>query len=157
MQRVTPFLWFDGQAEEAAQFYTSIFKDSKIKHVSRYGEGAPVPAGTVMTVSFLLFGQEFVALNGGPQFKFSPAVSLLVRCESQEEVDHYWDRLLDGGQAMACGWLTDKYGLAWQIIPAVFMDFIQDKDQAKVNRVMQAMMQMVKLDIAALRAAYDGK
>ncbi len=157
MQRITPFLWFDGQAEEAAGFYTSIFRDSKIKHVSRYGEGAPLPAGTVMTVSFVLFGQEFVALNGGPQFKFTPAVSFLVRCESQEEVDHYWDRLLDGGQAMACGWLTDKYGLAWQIVPAVFLDFIQDKDQAKVNRVMQAMMQMVKFDIAALRAAYDGK
>jgi predicted 3-demethylubiquinone-9 3-methyltransferase (glyoxalase superfamily) len=157
VQKITPFLWFDTQAEEAAKFYTSLFKNSKIVNVSRYGEGAPVPKGTVMTVTFLLNGQEFIALNGGPHFKFTEAMSLFVKCESQEEVDELWNRLSTGGSTQQCGWLKDKYGLSWQIVPTVLGELLQDRDPEKSKRVMQAMLQMVKLDIRALKQAYEGK
>ena len=153
-QRITPFLWFDRQAEEAANFYVSIFPNSKVLSTSRYGEGGPGPKGTVMTVSFELDGLSCTALNGGPMFKFTEAISLVVHCETQAEVDHYWDKLSAGGQQVQCGWLKDKYGLSWQIVPNALMEFIQDKDPAKSQRVMAAMMQMKKIDIAGLKAAY---
>jgi predicted 3-demethylubiquinone-9 3-methyltransferase (glyoxalase superfamily) len=157
MQKVSPFLWFDGQAEEAASFYTSLFRNSRITHVSRHGEGGPAPKGTAMSVTFELDGHEYMALNGGPHFKFTPAVSLFVKCESQEEVDTYWDKLVaDGGQAERCGWLKDRFGLSWQIVPTVLGQLLQDKDRTKAGRVMQAMLGMTKLDIAGLRAAYEG-
>jgi predicted 3-demethylubiquinone-9 3-methyltransferase (glyoxalase superfamily) len=157
MQKVSPFLWFDGQAEEAANFYISLFENSRITHVSRYGEGGPAPKGTAMSVTFELDGREYMALNGGPHFKFTPAISLFVKCESQEEVDSYWDKLIaDGGQAERCGWLKDRFGLSWQIVPTVLGQLLQDKDRAKAGRVMQAMLKMTKLDIAGLRAAYEG-
>lgn len=155
--RITPFLWFNDQAEEAARFYTSIFPDSEIHSISRYGEGMPVPKGTVMTVDFRLAGQEFTALNGGPQFPFTEAVSFVIHCATQQEVDLYWDKLTAGGQPVACGWLKDRYGLAWQVVPDMLLELIRDKDQAKVNRVMQAMMNMVKLDIQGLKDAAAGK
>ena len=161
MQKITPFLWFDNQAEEAVNFYTSIFKDSAIGKVSRYsGEGAKASGqkeGTAMTIPFTLNGQDFMALNGGPVFKFTEAVSFVVNCENQEEVDRFWNKLTEGGQEVQCGWLEDKFGLSWQIVPKVFMEMIGDKDQAKVGRVMAAMMQMVKFDIKKLQAAYDGR
>lgn len=158
MQKITPFLWFDHQAEEAAKFYTSIFKNSKIKKIARYTKVGPGPEGSVMTVDFTLNGQEFVALNGGPNFKFTEAISLVVNCETQAEVDRYWKKLTaGGGKAVACGWLKDKYGLFWQITPTMLMKLIADKDSDKVNRVMSAMMNMVKLDIKKLRAAAQGK
>jgi predicted 3-demethylubiquinone-9 3-methyltransferase (glyoxalase superfamily) len=153
-QRITPFLWFDGQAEEAAKFYVSIFPNSKVGSTSRYGEGGPGPKGSVMTVAFELDGLSFTALNGGPMFKFTEALSLVVHCESQAEVDHYWTKLSAGGSEVQCGWLKDKYGLSWQIVPNALMEFIQDKDPAKSQRVMAAMMQMKKIDIAGLKAAY---
>jgi predicted 3-demethylubiquinone-9 3-methyltransferase (glyoxalase superfamily) len=157
MQKVSPFLWFDGQAEEAASFYTSLFENSRITHVSRYGEGGPAPKGTAMSVTFELDGHEYMALNGGPHFKFTPAISLFVKCETQEEVDSYWDRLIaEGGQAERCGWLKDRFGLSWQIVPTVLGQLLQDKDRAKAGSVMQAMLKMTKLDIAGLRAAYEG-
>jgi predicted 3-demethylubiquinone-9 3-methyltransferase (glyoxalase superfamily) len=157
MQKVSPFLWFDGQAEEAASFYTSLLPNSRITSVSRYGEGGPAPKGTAMSVTFELDGHEYMALNGGPHFKFTPAISLFVKCESQEEVDRYWDALIaGGGQAERCGWLKDRFGLSWQIIPSVLGQLLQDKDRAKAGRVMQAMMQMTKIDIAGLRRAYEG-
>jgi len=156
MQKITPFLWFDDKAEEAANFYTSVFEDSKITGLTRYGEAGPRPKGSVMTVAFQLRGQGFVALNGGPQYKFTPAVSFVVDCQTQEQIDRYWDKLVAGGQPMQCGWLTDKYGLSWQIVPAGFGDMIQDKDAQRSARVMQAMFKMVKLDIAELRRAYEG-
>jgi len=157
MQKVSPFLWFDGQAEEAASFYTSLLPNSRITSVSRYGEGGPAPKGTAMSVTFELDGHEYMALNGGPHFKFTPAISLFVKCESQEEVDRYWDALIaGGGQAERCGWLKDRFGLSWQIIPTVLGQLLQDKDRAKAGRVMQAMMQMTKIDIAGLRRAYEG-
>jgi predicted 3-demethylubiquinone-9 3-methyltransferase (glyoxalase superfamily) len=152
-QRITPFLWFDGQAEEAANFYVSIFPNSKIGSTSRYGEAGPGPKGSVMTVAFDLDGLSFTGLNGGPMFKFTEAISLVVHCETQAEVDHYWDKLSAGGQQVQCGWLKDKYGLSWQIVPNALIELVQDKDPAKSQRVMAAMMQMKKIDIAGLKAA----
>ena len=153
-QRITPFLWFDGQAKEAANFYVSIFPNSKIGSTSRYGEAGPGPKGSVMTVAFELDGLSFTALNGGPIFKFTEAISLVVHCETQAEVDHYWEKLSAGGQQVQCGWLKDKYGLSWQIVPNALLELAQDKDPAKSQRVMAAMMQMKKIDIAGLKAAY---
>jgi predicted 3-demethylubiquinone-9 3-methyltransferase (glyoxalase superfamily) len=152
-QRITPFLWFDGQAEEAANFYVSIFPNSKIGSTSRYGEAGPGPKGSVMTVAFDLDGLSFTGINGGPMFKFTEAISLVVHCETQAEVDHYWDKLSAGGQQVQCGWLKDKYGLSWQIVPNALIELVQDKDPAKSQRVMAAMMQMKKIDIAGLQAA----
>ncbi len=157
MQKITPFLWFDGQAEEAAKFYTSIFKNSKVKKIARYTKVGPGPEGSVMTVEFTLNGQDFVALNGGPDFKFTEAISLVVNCETQAEVDRYWKGLSAGGKKVACGWLKDQYGLFWQITPTMLTKLIADKDPDKVNRVMTAMMKMVKLDIKKLKAAAKGK
>ncbi len=159
MQKITPFLWFDDKAEEAAKFYTSIFKNSKIGTITRYDEeGAKAsrrPKGTVMTVSFQLEGQEFVALNGGPVFKFTEAISLLVNCRTQDEVDALWDRLSEGGEKGPCGWLKDKYGLSWQIVPTILGEMLSDKDAEKSKRVMKAMLQMSKIDIKTLRKAYE--
>ena len=155
MQKITPFLWFDGKAEEAANFYTSIFKNSKMGGIMRYGEGSPGPKGSVMTVTFELDGEEFIALNGGPQFQFSSAISFFVKCESQEEVDHYWEKLSEGGEELQCGWLRDKFGVTWQIVPNALGEMLRDKDAAKSKRAMQAMLQMKKLDIAGLRRAYE--
>jgi len=156
MQKITPFLWFDHQAEEAVNFYVSIFKDAKVVTMTRYGEAGPGPKGKVMTAVFQLFGQEFIALNGGPQFKFTPAVSLVVNCETQQEVDDYWQKLSAGCRTGRCGWLTDPYGLSWQIVPTVLGKLMSDKDPQKSGRVMKAMLQMTKLDIADLQRAYDG-
>lgn len=155
MQKITTFLTFNNQAEEAAKFYTSIFKNSKIKNVSRYGEGGPMPAGTVMSAIFEIEGQSFYALNGGPHFTFSDGISLFVNCSSQEEVDELWEKLTEGGQPGPCGWLKDKFGVSWQIIPTVLGELMQDKNPAKAASVMQAMMQMGKIDIATLQAAYE--
>ena len=155
MQKITPFLWFDNNAEEAVNLYVSVFRNSKIVGVTRYPEGSPGPAGTVMTVDFELEGQEFVALNGGPHFKFTEAISFVVNCETQEEVDKFWEKLLEGGEESQCGWLKDKYGLSWQIVPTVLIEMLQDKDPAKSKRVMEAMLQMKKIDIAALKRAYE--
>ena len=157
MQKITPFLWFDGQVEQAVKFYTSIFKNSKIKKIARYTKVGPGPEGSVMTVAFTLNGQDFVALNGGPNFKFTEAISLVVNCETQAEVDRYWKKLSAGGKKVACGWLQDKYGLFWQITPTMLTKLIADIDSDKVNRVMTAMMKMVKLDIKKLKAAAKGK
>ena len=151
MQKITPFLWFDGRAEEAMNFYTSIFKNSKVGRVTRYGEGGPGPKGAVMSASFQIEGQEFIALNGGPQYKFTPAISLFVNCESQHEVDELWEKLSEGGEKGRCGWLTDKFGLSWQMIPSVLGQLMGDKDHAKAGRVVHAMLQMSKLDIAQLK------
>ena len=156
MHKITPFLWFDGKAEEAAMFYTSIFPKSKIRHVSRYGDAGPGPKGSVMTVEFQLDGQKFIALNGGPEFRFNESVSFMVHCKTQAEVDLYWKKLTAGGKEVACGWLKDKYGLCWQIVPTVFFELVSSKDAAKSQRVMQAMMNMVKFDIAKLKQAYRG-
>ena len=157
MQKITPFLWFDNQAEEAVQFYTSIFKNSRIGKTARYDEaGAKAsgrPAGSVMTVEFQLEGQKFVALNGGPHFKFNEAVSFVVNCETQAEVDGYWSKLTAGGQEVQCGWLKDKYGVSWQVVPTILGKLLSDKDAAKAQRVMQAMLRMVKLDIKKLQQA----
>lgn len=156
MQKITPFLWFNDNAEEAVNFYCSIFKNANITNVSRYGEGAPRPAGMVMMMSFQLDGQEFIALNGGPQFKFTEAFSLFVNCENQAEVDYYWEKLIaDGGQPEACGWLKDKFGLSWQIVPSALGELLGGPDPEKSQRAMQAMLQMSKLDIAALQRARD--
>lgn len=157
MQKITPFLWFDHQAEEAMNFYVSIFKNSTVGHVTRFGEAGPGKKGTVMSVSFQLDGQEFFALNGGPLFKFTPAISLFVNCKTQEEVDDFWERLSAGGRKDRCGWLVDKYGVSWQIVPSVLGEMLGDKDAGRSQRVMKAMLQMDKLDIAKLQAAYDGK
>jgi predicted 3-demethylubiquinone-9 3-methyltransferase (glyoxalase superfamily) len=155
MQKITPFLWFDGQAEEAMNFYVSIFKDSKVLGVSRYGEAGPGPKGTVMVATFQLEGQNFCALNGGPQFTFSPAISFFVDCQTQQEIDELWQKLSEGGKTQRCGWLQDKYGLSWQIIPSVLSNMMQDKDPEKANRVMTAMLQMDKLDLERLKQAYE--
>jgi predicted 3-demethylubiquinone-9 3-methyltransferase (glyoxalase superfamily) len=155
MNKITPFLWFDGQAEEAANYYTSIFKNSKVESVSRYGDAGPLPNGTVMSVTFQLDGQEFMALNGGPEFKFNEAISFFVNCETQAEVDDLWDKLTKGGEEVQCGWLKDKFGLSWQIVPKALNEMLQDKDAEKSNRVMAAMLKMKKIDIAALRQAYE--
>jgi predicted 3-demethylubiquinone-9 3-methyltransferase (glyoxalase superfamily) len=155
MQKITPFLWFDGKAEEAMNFYVSIFKNSKAGRVTRYGEGGPGPKGTVMSATFILDGQEFFALNGGPQFAFSEAISFFVDCKTQKEVDELWEKLSEGGVKQRCGWLKDKYGLSWQIVPSVLGKMLQDKNAEKAKRVMQAMMQMNKIDIKRLKQAYD--
>jgi predicted 3-demethylubiquinone-9 3-methyltransferase (glyoxalase superfamily) len=157
MQKITPFLWFDGRAEEAANFYVSIFKNSKILDIARFGEAGPGPKGSVMLVTFQLEGQEFMALNGGPEFTFTPAISLLVSCETQAEVDDLWAKLTAGGKEVQCGWLQDKFGLSWQIVPKAFFDLMQDKDPAKSQRVFKAMMQMIKFDIEGLKRAYRGE
>ena len=160
-QKITPFLWFDDKAEEAAKFYTSIFKNSKIGNITRYDEEAAGPtgrpAGSVMTVDFQLGGQEFVALNGGPMFKFTEAISFVVNCENQEEVDYFWSKLAAGGEESRCGWLKDKFGLSWQVVPTVLIEMLTDQDTAKAKRVMHAMLQMDKIDIAVLKKAYDQK
>lgn len=153
MQGITPFLWFDNKAEEAMNFYVSIFGNSKITNVTRYGEEGPGPKGSVMTVAAELSGQKFVALNGGPQFNFTPAISFVVNCETQREVDTFWEKLSAGGKTNVCGWLTDKFGVSWQIVPVVLPQLLTDKDRAKAGRVMKAMMQMTKIDIAGLQRA----
>src|SRR5213594_1751951 len=164
MQKFTPFLWFDDQAEEAANFYTSIFKNSRVGNILRYGEEAARvsesgrPVGSVLTIEFEIAGQKFVALNGGPQFKFNESVSFVVNCETQEEVDYFWEKLTaDGGEESQCGWLKDKYGLSWQITPTVLIDMLHDKDPQKAERVMKAMLQMQRIDIEKLKVAYAGK
>lgn len=155
MQKISPFLWFDSQAEDAANFYVSIFKNSEIRNVARYPEGSPAPAGTAMAVTFVLDGLEFQALNAGPQFSFTEAISFFVNAETQPEIDDLWEKLTDGGEPGQCGWLKDKFGLSWQIVPPVLSELLGDPDPAKSGRVMQAMLGMRKLDIADLRAAYD--
>jgi len=155
MQKITTFLWFDNQAEEAINFYVSIFKNSKVLSMSRYGEAGPGPAGTVMSASFQLEGQEFMALNGGPDYKFTEAISLYVNCETQKEVDELWEKLTEGGEPGPCGWLKDKYGLSWQIIPTVLGEMLNDPDPQKSQSAMKAMLQMGKLDIKALQQAYE--
>jgi len=154
LQKITPFLWFDGQAEEAVGFYTSIFKNSRIDGVTRYGDAGPGPKGSVMTIAFELEGQKFTAINGGPVFKFTEAISFVVNCETQQEVDQYWDQLSAGGKEVQCGWVKDRYGLSWQIVPTVLITMLQDKDAERSQRVMRAMLQMVKIDIAGLEKAY---
>ncbi|TMH87607.1 MAG: VOC family protein [Betaproteobacteria bacterium] len=155
MQKITPFLWFDTQAEEAAKFYASVFPNSKILKTARYGEAGPGPKGSVMTVEFELDGQRMIALNGGPQFKFTEAISLSVDCKDQKEVDHYWTKLSQGGQESMCGWLKDKYGLSWQVNPAILGQLLASPDAKKAKRVMEAMLKMKKIDIAALKAAAE--
>jgi predicted 3-demethylubiquinone-9 3-methyltransferase (glyoxalase superfamily) len=154
-QKITPFLWFDNQAEEAANLYVSIFENSGVTGVNRYGEAGPGPQGTAMTVSFELEGQEFTALNGGPEYKFTEAISFFVNCESQAEVDELWEKLSEGGEQGPCGWLKDKYGVSWQIVPTVLGEMLSDPDPEKAQRVMQAMLQMKKIDIKGLEEAYE--
>jgi len=155
MQKITPFLWFESQAEEAMNFYISVFKDSKVTRINRYGEAGPGVPGTVMYVEFQLNGVGFAALNGGPVFKFSPATSFFIHCETQEEVDHYWDKLGEGGRTNQCGWLDDKFGVTWQVVPTILGKYLNDPDPKKANNVMKAMMQMTKLDIAKIQEAYE--
>ena len=162
MQKITPFLWFDHEAEEAVRFYTSTFKNAKTGRILRYDKEAAKasgrPAGSVLTIEFEIEGQKFVALNGGPQFKFNESVSFVVNCETQEEVDYYWEKLTaDGGEESQCGWLKDKFGLSWQVTPTVLIDMLHDEDSAKAERAMKAMLQMQKIDIDKLKAAYEGK
>lgn len=154
MQKITPYLWFEDQAEEAVNFYTSIFKNSKILNVSRYGEAGPGPAGSVMTATFELDGQEFMALNGGPQYKFTEAISFLVNCRTQKEVDELWEKLSDGGEEGPCGWLKDKFGVSWQIIPTALGEMLSDPNPSKAQRVMEAMLKMKKIEIPVLQQAY---
>lgn len=154
MQKIIPFLWFDMEAEEAANFYVSIFEDSRIVKMARYGQAGPRPEGMVMTVAFQLEGQDFTALNGGPEFEFNEAVSFLVNCQTQEEVDELWDKLSAGGEKGPCGWLKDRFGVSWQIVPTVLQEMLQDEDADRANRVMKAMLQMTKIDIPALEKAY---
>ena len=156
MQKITPFLWFNNNAEEAVNFYAGLFKDAVIETITRYGEAGPGPAGSVMTIKFQLHGQEFLALNGGPHFSFTPAISFVISCETQEEIDRLWDAFTDGGETMNCGWVKDRFGLCWQVVPSIIGKLMSDKDPARVKRVMGAMMQMIKLDIAGLQRAYDG-
>ena len=153
MQKITPFLWFDGKAEEAANFYVSIFRNSKVEEIRRWGEGGPAPKGSAMSATFELEGRTFIAFNGGPHFQFSPAISLFVNCETQEEVDELSEKLCSGGEQQPCGWLKDKFGLSWQIIPRTLGELLQHKDPEKAKKVMQAMMQMKRIDIAALKRA----
>jgi predicted 3-demethylubiquinone-9 3-methyltransferase (glyoxalase superfamily) len=156
-QKITPFLWFDGNAEEAMSFYVSLFQDSKILEVTRYPEGGPAPKGTLMTGAFQLEGQRFIALNGGPVFKFNEAVSFFIECETQAEVDHFWDKLITGGGAPSqCGWLKDRFGLSWQVVPSILPRLMADKDPARAGRVMQAMLKMTKIEIDVLKRAYEG-
>jgi predicted 3-demethylubiquinone-9 3-methyltransferase (glyoxalase superfamily) len=157
MPKITPNLWFDTEGHEAAEFYVSVFPNSKITNVSHYGDAGPRPAGTVLTVDFVLDGQELTAINGGPQFKFDEAVSMLINCADQDEVDYYWDKLSEGGEESQCGWLKDKYGLSWQVVPPGMAEMLGGPDPARGQRAMKAMFGMKKLDIAALRAAYDGE
>ncbi len=157
MSNITPFLWFDGKAEEAMNFYTSVFKNAKVGGVSRYGEGAPFPKGTVMSASFELEGQKFHALNGGPGFAFSPAISFFINAETQEDIDHLWEKLSEGGEKQQCGWLKDQFGISWQVVPPILQKYLSDSDAEKSRRVMMAMMKMTKLDIQKLQDAYDGK
>jgi predicted 3-demethylubiquinone-9 3-methyltransferase (glyoxalase superfamily) len=157
MHKITPFLWFDSNAEEAANFYTSIFKNSKILNVARYGEAGAGPKGKVMTVTFQIEGQDFIALNGGPHYTFSPAISFFVNCETQAEVDELWNQLSAGGKEVQCGWLQDKFGVSWQIIPKALMELMSDKDPVKSQRVFKAMLQMTKIDIEGLKRAYRGE
>jgi predicted 3-demethylubiquinone-9 3-methyltransferase (glyoxalase superfamily) len=157
MQKITPFLWFDGKAEEAMNFYISVFKNSKVVRVTRNGEAGPGPKGTVMSATFQLDGQDFFALNGGSQFVFTPAISFFVNCETQQEVDELWEKLSEGGKKERCGWLKDRYGLSWQIIPSVLGKLLQDPDAEKAKRVMQAMLQMDKIDIERLKQAHRGE
>jgi len=154
VQKITPFLWYDNNAEEAVSLYISVFKNSKITDITRYGDAGPGPKGSVMTIAFQLEGQDFIALNGGPMFKFTEAISLSVDCKTQQEVDELWEKLSAGGQPGQCGWLKDKFGLSWQIVPSALVEMLQDPDAEKSNRVMQAMMQMRKIDVASLRRAY---
>jgi predicted 3-demethylubiquinone-9 3-methyltransferase (glyoxalase superfamily) len=156
MQRITPCLWFDGNAEEAVRFYRSVFKKSKKGDVARYGEAGPGKKGSVMTATFVIEDQEFMALNGGPEYKFTPAISFVVHCKTQKKVDYYWDKLLEGGAPQQCGWLTDKFGLSWQIVPTILPEMLRDKDPARRDRVMKALLGMVKLDVKALKKAYEG-
>ena len=156
MQKITPFLWFDNSAEKAANFYVSVFKRSKVLNVARYGDTGPGPKGTVMTAEFELDGQKFLALNGGPNFKFTEAISFVVHCETQEEVDYYWERLSEGGEKSHCGWLKDKFGLSWQVTPTILGRLMADNDPAKAQRVMAAMLIMDKIDIEPLQQAYEG-
>jgi predicted 3-demethylubiquinone-9 3-methyltransferase (glyoxalase superfamily) len=156
VQRIVPFLWFDGRAEEAANYYVSIFQNSKVTNVSRCGDAGPGPKGSALTVSFQLEGQAFMALNGGPMYQFTPAISLFVNCTTQAEVDTLWEKLSAGGKKQPCGWLVDQFGVSWQVIPTVLGEFLWSKDAAKSGRAMTAMMGMTKIDIAALRTAYDG-
>jgi predicted 3-demethylubiquinone-9 3-methyltransferase (glyoxalase superfamily) len=155
VQKITPSLWFDGQAEEAARFYVSVFKDSRIVRTNYYREGSPGTAGSVLTVQFILDGMEFVAINGGPQFKFTPAISFVANCETQDEVDRLWQALCEGGQEVQCGWLTDKYGVSWQIVPTVLPDMLSSADTAAAQRAFTAMLGMKKLDLSALQRAYE--
>jgi predicted 3-demethylubiquinone-9 3-methyltransferase (glyoxalase superfamily) len=157
MQKLTPFLWFDSNAEEAANFYTSIFKNSEILNIARYGDAGPGPKGSAMTVTFQLEGQQFIALNGGSLYTFSPAISFFVNCETQAEVDELWNKLSAGGKEVQCGWLQDKFGLSWQVIPKQLMELMSDKDQAKSQRVFKAMLQMKTIDIEGLQRAYRGE
>ena len=156
MQKITPFLWFNNNAEEAVQFYTSVFQDTKVLNMVRYTAGGPGPEGEVMTVVFQVQGQTFIALNGGPQFQFTEAVSFVVNCESQAEVDHYWEKLSEGGQKSHCGWLKDKFGLSWQVVPTAMSGLLSSQDPERTKRVMETMMKMDKLEIAALEQAYNG-
>lgn len=153
MQKITPFLWFDNNAEEAIEFYTAVFKDSEVGQVARYTDAGPGPKGSVMTATLTLFEQEFILINGGPQFKFTEAISFVVNCETQQEIDEYWEKLSERGEKSRCGWLKDRFGLSWQIVPTILGKLMQDQDPEKVKRVMQAMLQMDKLDIAALQNA----
>ena len=157
MQKITPFLWFDDQAEEAMEFYTSVFEDSAVVNITRYGEAGPGPEGSLMSATFRLNGQEFIALNGGPEFSFTPAISFFVNCETQQEVDKFWEKLSAGGKPGQCGWLTDKFGVSWQVVPNVLGELLASPDPAAAQRVMQAMLQMSKIDIKALQRAAKQK
>lgn len=158
MQKITPFLWFDNNVEEAVQFYTSVFKNTKAGSITRYGDAGPAPKGTVLTASITIEGQEFVFLNGGPQFKFTEAVSFMILCDSQQEIDNLWEKLTSGGgQPSQCGWLKDKFGLSWQVVPSKLNEMLRDKDAAKANRVMQALLTMAKIDLPKLEEAYNKK
>lgn len=154
MQKINPCLWFDGNVQQAVDFYLSIFKDGKILQTTYYGENAPMPAGTLLTIHFSINGQEFLALNGGPHYSFTPAISFVIYCENQEQVDYYWERLLQGGMAQQCGWLTDQFGVSWQVVPTAFLQMLDSGDPAAVQRAMQAMMQMIKLDLLTLEKAF---
>ena len=156
MQKITPFLWLDNNAEEAMNYYVSIFKNAKVVQTSYHGEGGRMPAGSFMAGTFSIDGREFMVLNGGPYYKLTPAFSMLVTCETQEEVDYLWEKLTDGGKPLQCGWLEDKFGVTWQIVPRVFFELMAKGDQAKTNHMMQALMSMVKLDIEGLKNAYEG-
>jgi predicted 3-demethylubiquinone-9 3-methyltransferase (glyoxalase superfamily) len=157
MGKITPYLWFDGKAEEATDYYMSVFKEAKITNVMRYPEGGPAPAGTVLSVSFRIHDQEFIALNGGPQYKFTEAISFFIACDSQAEIDYLWERLSDGGTPQPCGWLKDRFGLSWQIVPPVLGTMLADKDSLRATRVMNALFKMQKIHIPTLQAAYDDR